>query len=141
MITNPSVNSQEPTTVLYSSAFSELILHEKRSLIVATWKENSKKLIEYGVKDEINRLLDYIIIHHTSRVIVDVRHYVFTSNTRIQQWINSYYVPRLTETNVQKYGFVVPGIPPEGESDSDPDFRPRVEYFATLDEALLWMNQ
>jgi hypothetical protein len=140
MMSNTSTNQEEPTTVLYSSAFSELIFHQDRSLIVATWKENSKKLVEHGVKDEINRLLDYIVIRHSRQVVIDARLYAFAKNSRLQEWINTYYVPRLMETNVQKYGFVVDIVPSAAEQDSDPDVRPRVEYFASLDEALVWMD-
>jgi hypothetical protein len=134
-----STNKGEMTTVLYSSAFSELIHHRERSLIVATWKEHSRKLIESGVKAEITRLLDQIQFLKIRQVVVDVRHYAFTSNPDIQQWINSYYVPRLMETTVEKYGFVVDGAP-SADGQPDPDARPRVEYFTSMEDALGWMD-
>jgi hypothetical protein len=136
---NNTINPIEQT-VLYSSAFSEVVLHPEKSMIIATWKENSKKLVENGVIDEISRLLDYIRIYNVKHVVVDVRHYAFTSNTRIQQWINSFYVPNLMESSVEKYAFVVETAPVEGRSDLDEEIHPRVEYFTSFNEAVSWMN-
>jgi hypothetical protein len=134
-----STNQGEATTNLYSSAFSELTYHQDKSLIVATWKEHSKKLIESGVKAEITRLLDQIKLLKIRQVVVDARHYAFTNNPDIQQWINSYYVPRLMETTVEKYGFVVERAP-SAEGEADPEAKPRVEYFTSLNDALNWID-
>jgi len=127
-------------TVLHSNAFSELIFHPEKSLIIASWKPNSKKLVEPGVIDEIARLLDYINMHQVRHVVVDVRHYTFTGNNRIQNWINSFYVPNLMESSVVKYAFVVEAIPSGGSPALDEELQPRVEYFTSYEDALGWMD-
>ena len=137
---NNSINHFDHA-VLYSSTFTELIHIPQEDMIIATWKENSKKLVEQGVIDEISRLLEYIGIYTVRNVIVDVRHYAFTDNRKIQLWINSFYVPKLMESSVVKYAFVVKEVPPGGSQDLDEELKPCVGYFRSHDEAACWMNK
>ena len=139
-MSSTSTSRRESHAVLYSSAFSELIFHAEQRLIVATWKENSKKLIEAGVISELSRLLDYIMIEKPLFVVVDTSHYPFADNDRIQRWINTSYVPQLMESTVEKYALVVPNIPAGEQPDTDHDIRPRLEYFTTIDSALNWLK-
>jgi hypothetical protein len=132
-------SQREDSGTLYSSAFSELTYDQEKSLIIATWKENSKKLVESGVIDEISRVLDYVNMHDVRHVVVDARLYTFTQNSTVQEWINTRYVPRLMESSVIKYGFVVNTIPGD-RSERDPDVSPYVEYFTDIDEALNWIT-
>jgi hypothetical protein len=137
-----STNTIKPIeqTVLHSNAFSELVFYPEKSLIIAIWKQNSKKLVERGVIDEIARLLDYINTHQVRHVVVDVRHYPFTNNNRIQDWINSFYVPNLMESTVVKYAFVVEAIPAGGSPSLDEELQPLVEYFTSYEDAVCWMD-
>jgi hypothetical protein len=125
--------------VVHSSAFSRLTYIREKSLLIATWKELSKKLLEQSVKEEISRVLKCIDQYKVENVIVDARHYYFMDRVGLQQWINTSYVPKLMETGIKRYAFVLKDSRPDTEYEIDED-APQVAYFTSMEDAMNWIK-
>lgn len=125
---------------LHDSEFSVLTYDQQNHRIVAIWKE-SNGLSEQQAKDEISRVLDHVEMYKVRTVVIDARKYPLTNNDRVQAWINSTYLPRLMETTVVKYAFVIDNPPEAAEPDPDNDLPLQMEYFKSLEEATQWVSK
>lgn len=126
---------------VYTSAYSSIEL-EDESLLNVTWFKECKELGEEEVKKEISKVLAAVRKFEVKKVIVDARNYPFRTNDNIQRWINNEYIPKISDTTVQKYAIIVEEMITstlDGLEDFYKDEIMEVKYFTNPEAARQWL--
>lgn len=130
-------------TTLHQSPFTIITLDPDLRLLRVEWLPAAAQMEELAVIHEITQVLEAVEQRGVKGILVDVRHYPFQNNERIQSWINFSYMPRIVESGVLYYGLLVekkrPSLYDNTPGLEDVDEEIQVEYFTDPAEANQWI--
>ncbi|TAD95285.1 MAG: hypothetical protein EAZ97_15755 [Bacteroidetes bacterium] len=129
---------------LRESIFFVVEFDEKMGLLKSKWLPASSEITENEIKEEINLVTDFILVHKPKYCLSDNSTQGFVFNIDIQNWVAATLAMAFIQVGLKKFALLMPvdfitGLALEQTVEEAGNLPFELQYFKDEKDALTWM--